>query len=424
MTHLRNQSKARFQRSRPLGRHAAKIEVLLILRRTVGKDDRQIGRRDAHVAQGELVLLRMVPAGRHVVHRPPRRQEDLQTRLHPPARHEKMVRREAGVGVGKGVPRIEHQQLVQQGGAGTPMADDEDRVGLDLRAVDLPPQQGDLDEPENEVDEAQAADQHGHGDAPGSDGEAVAHAAARPAGHAHPVPKAGNPRPVLVARFLLRRRFAILGWTSHPLLGGYLSGVWMASPSSGTLSNLTIYSIHPMLGWYPNKFGLRAARRSALGKFAPVCHSTPCIPSGLCPAERRGTRQKPTWTLGPLFGRFPLLITGATDVSCSHAAPRGTRPLGPYPRPDSAYRHGRQHSGDPGAGAGRLDGPVVGRQYHHRGDYAADNSLRANAAGVQRLSVLVVGHNPIPAGVERGHDAVDSYPRRQRSASWRPAESY
>ena len=56
-----------------------------------------------------------------------------------------MVRREAGVGVGKRVPRVEHQQLVQQGGAGTPVADDENRVVLDLRAVDLAPEEGNLD---------------------------------------------------------------------------------------------------------------------------------------------------------------------------------------------------------------------------------------------------------------------------------------
>ena len=53
---------------------------------------------------------------------------NLQARLHPPARHEKMVRREAGVGVGIGVPRVEHQQFVQQRRAGTPMADHEDRI--------------------------------------------------------------------------------------------------------------------------------------------------------------------------------------------------------------------------------------------------------------------------------------------------------
>ena len=122
-------------------RHAAEVEILLVLRRTVGKGDRQVGRRNAHVAQGELVLLRTVPAGRHVVHRPPRRQQDPQTRPDQPARHEKMVRREAGVGVGIGVPRVEHQQLVQQRRAGTPMADDEDRIVLDLRPVDLPPEQ-------------------------------------------------------------------------------------------------------------------------------------------------------------------------------------------------------------------------------------------------------------------------------------------
>ena len=60
---------------------------------------------------------------------------NLQARLHAPARHQKMVRREAGVGVGKRVPRVEHQQFVQQGRAGSPMADHENRIVLDLRSV-------------------------------------------------------------------------------------------------------------------------------------------------------------------------------------------------------------------------------------------------------------------------------------------------
>ena len=68
--HLRNQSSVRFQRVYGRRGHAAEVEVLLTLRRTVRKEDRQVGRRDAHVAQGKLVFLRMVPAGRHVVDRP------------------------------------------------------------------------------------------------------------------------------------------------------------------------------------------------------------------------------------------------------------------------------------------------------------------------------------------------------------------
>jgi hypothetical protein len=30
--------------------------------------------------------------------------------------------------------------------------------------------------------------------------------------------------------------------------------------------------------------------------------------------RERGQRDKPTWTLRPLLGSFPLLITGAEDV--------------------------------------------------------------------------------------------------------------
>ena len=48
-----------------------------------------------------------------------------------------MVGGEAGVVVRVGVPLVEHEQLVQQRRAGTPMAEDEDRVLLDLGLADL-----------------------------------------------------------------------------------------------------------------------------------------------------------------------------------------------------------------------------------------------------------------------------------------------
>ena len=73
---------------------------------------------------------------------------NLQARTHQPARRQKVVRREAGVGVGIGVPLVEHEQFVQQRRAGAPMPDHEDRIVLDLRALDLPSVQSDLEEPE------------------------------------------------------------------------------------------------------------------------------------------------------------------------------------------------------------------------------------------------------------------------------------
>ena len=71
---------------------------------------------------------------------------------------------------------------------------------------------------------------------------------------------------------------------------------------------------------------------------------------------------------------------------------------------------------------------LLAAQHHHRGDYAADDALRADAAGVQHLSLAVAGHDPVPAGAERGHHAADSYPGgdrrpvggRRRGADVRP----
>ena len=52
----------------------------------------------------------------------------------------------------------------------------------------------------------------------------------------------------------------------------------------------------------------------------------------------------------------------------------------------------------------------VGGEHHHRGDYAADDSLRADAAGVQHLPLPAAGHDAVPAGAECGHHAADSHP--------------
>ena len=75
------------------------VEILVGDRAVVGKRPGQVRRRDAHVAEGELVFLRAFPAGFHAVHRPRRGQQPAQQRRDEPLRPEKVVRREALVGV-------------------------------------------------------------------------------------------------------------------------------------------------------------------------------------------------------------------------------------------------------------------------------------------------------------------------------------
>ena len=120
------------------GRERLQIEILRILRRLVGKDHRQVWRRDSHVAQREFFLLRPLPAGDHVVHRPPRRQQEPQAGDHKSADQE-MIRREALIRSGERVALVEHHHLVQQRRSAAPMPDDENRRILDLHLGQLAP---------------------------------------------------------------------------------------------------------------------------------------------------------------------------------------------------------------------------------------------------------------------------------------------
>ena len=107
----------------------------------------------------------------------------------------------------------------------------------------------------------------------------------------------------------------------------------------------------------------------------------------------------------------------------SAAMPRAVSPLGSRARSDPAAVPDRQRAGDSGAAAdARAGRPAVG-EHHDRGDHAADDDLRAHAAGVQHLSLAAAGHDALPTGAQRGHHAVDSHPGRTPRACWRPAAS-
>ena len=77
-----------------LGRgQRAQIEILVGHRSVIRKRPRQVRRRHAQIHQRELVLLRPVPAGSHIVHRPLRRKHPADQRRHEPLGPQKMMRR-------------------------------------------------------------------------------------------------------------------------------------------------------------------------------------------------------------------------------------------------------------------------------------------------------------------------------------------
>ena len=58
-----------------------------------------------------------------------------------PGADQKMIRRQALIRRGIRIAPVEHHQLVQHRRARAPVADDEDRRVLDLRALEVPPKE-------------------------------------------------------------------------------------------------------------------------------------------------------------------------------------------------------------------------------------------------------------------------------------------
>ena len=131
VSRFRNLRSACCQRRRWAGQ-PFQVEIVLRLRRLVGKGDAPIGTGHAQVAQGEFVFLGAVPAHLHVVRGPAVRQDEAAPGLQQRFADEKVVGREALEGGGTTMPAVQRQQLVQQRGAGPPVADDEDGVALQL----------------------------------------------------------------------------------------------------------------------------------------------------------------------------------------------------------------------------------------------------------------------------------------------------
>ena len=124
----RNRIRPAFHQAKLLRRHALHIQKRIA--------DRLIRKRHPFVASdptprlqsaANSSFLRVVPAGRHVVHRPPVGKQEFEIPRDNPRRHQRLLRRHAFVRRRKRKPLILHHQFMQQRGAGAPMADDEDR---------------------------------------------------------------------------------------------------------------------------------------------------------------------------------------------------------------------------------------------------------------------------------------------------------
>src|SRR5262249_21444966 len=102
----------------------------------------------------------------------------------------------------EGVPPVEDEQLVQQRGAGAPVADDEDRLLADADAVELAAVQVALQPAQQRVEDADRGDDEGDVEVRQVDGEAVARQEAHPGQEVAALPDVGRP-------FALRPR---LGW--------------------------------------------------------------------------------------------------------------------------------------------------------------------------------------------------------------------
>ena len=79
---------------------------------------------------------------------------------------------------------------------------------------------------------------------------------------------------------------------------------------------------------------------------------------------------------------------------------------------DLPDRHYHQRAGDSGAVADAGDGPAAGGKHHAGGHHPADDDLCPHSVGIQRLSLVAVGHHFGPTGAQRGDDPTDSDPCR------------
>ena len=189
----RKPTNASFHARRARRGKRSEVERFLILRRVVGKGDGQVGRRLAEHAQRELVFLRAIPVGRHVVHRPTRGKHPAKEAFDDLLGEQEVIRLQAVVVVGPGMARVEDEHLVQQRGPGAPVADDEQRRLADDRAVELAAVPRLLQVAQHRVAGADAGDDEGHVQELGMDGEVIAPQQAHPGEQVAALPHSWRP---------------------------------------------------------------------------------------------------------------------------------------------------------------------------------------------------------------------------------------
>ena len=110
-----------------------------------------------------------------------------------PFREQEVIRRQALVVIGKGVPRVEDEQFVEQGGAGSPVADDEQRRLANPGAFDATAVGCVVQHAQRAVDDAGGADDGGDVPVGRLHSEAVADEQAQPGEQVGSVPQARRP---------------------------------------------------------------------------------------------------------------------------------------------------------------------------------------------------------------------------------------
>ena len=174
-------------------RHAGRIEILLVLRRPIRKRDRKVRRRQAEHAHRELVLLRPIEADLHPIHGPMLRDQELEPARENRFGEQEVIRIETLVGRREAEARILHQELVEQRGAGSPVADDEDRRPRQRRPGDGPAETNRLHETQEAVRQADEGVDDDDVPEGGMDREPIPPEKPKPGPERAPLPHAGRP---------------------------------------------------------------------------------------------------------------------------------------------------------------------------------------------------------------------------------------
>ena len=193
VTCLRKRRKVRFHAASLGSGHLFHVEVFLTLRRAIGKGDGHVRRRLAQHAQGELILLRTIPAGTHVVHGPALRHEKIEPVREKFLRQQKMIGFEAFVSRREVVTGVANQQFMQQRRSRSPMAQNEDGGLPDDRPANASSVNDFLNEAKQRVQQTHAGDDEGDVPARPVHGQSIAQEQSQPRQEVAAFPHARGP---------------------------------------------------------------------------------------------------------------------------------------------------------------------------------------------------------------------------------------